>query len=407
MVKKMQESSQAYIAKRNSNNSKNILTVALYALMLIYAVSFTMIGPMMSILIRHYQLRISQGGLMVTYQSIGGIVSIILGGILADNFKKSKLIGIGFGLYSIALFVISLTPSYLLLLMVFFILGASTKLVDTVTNSYIADLHSDNRGKFLNFLHVFFGAGALIGPLFSRYLISKGVNWSQCFLYLWVASTAIFLIYIAMLLLIPDLHDKKSSTVTTGFLKVLSNLKIWILCLIIFMYAGHQSGINIWFPMYAETVLKVSTLLSSLSLSIFWAGIILGRLLCIKLQQKYNVRHILFLGSLLGGSVLISGILTQNPSLILASVGLAALFTGATIPMLIAIACSLFPRNSGAASSILFFNNSIAWILFPWLIGIIAEYSNFQSGMLLTGVSLLITSLASIAIPSTKDDIDG
>ena len=72
--------------------STYVLTVYLYVLMTIYAVSNTMIGPLMPRIIDEYGLRLSQGGLILTFQSIGGILAIIIGGIVADAVKKPRLI---------------------------------------------------------------------------------------------------------------------------------------------------------------------------------------------------------------------------------------------------------------------------------------------------------------------------
>lgn len=61
------------------------LTAALFLIMGIYAISITMIGPIMPSVIEDYQIRLSQGGLMTTAQSIGGTTSsmIFLSGAFA------------------------------------------------------------------------------------------------------------------------------------------------------------------------------------------------------------------------------------------------------------------------------------------------------------------------------------
>src|SRR5690554_1356683 len=85
------ETKTPYISHRSHPSGKGIyfLTGYLYVLLMVYGISLNMIGPMMSGIIDQYQLRVSQGGLIMTYQSIGGLLAILLGGTLGDLLSKS------------------------------------------------------------------------------------------------------------------------------------------------------------------------------------------------------------------------------------------------------------------------------------------------------------------------------
>src|SRR5690606_34871947 len=138
-----------------------LLTPGLYMLMLAMAISITMIGPLMPELVAQYGLRLSEGGLFMTFQSIGGIFAIAIGGMLADRMSKTHLLAGSFLLYAVSLFLVATAPTYYLLLVIFFVLGASTRLVDTVNNALVADLHTQNQDAALSLLHTFFAVGAL------------------------------------------------------------------------------------------------------------------------------------------------------------------------------------------------------------------------------------------------------
>src|SRR5690554_3079195 len=84
------------------------LTAALFLIMGIYAISITMIGPIMPSVIEDYQIRLSQGGLMTTAQSIGGMLAVLFVGIMAGRFKKTKLIIISFLVFGASLLLVSL-----------------------------------------------------------------------------------------------------------------------------------------------------------------------------------------------------------------------------------------------------------------------------------------------------------
>ena len=126
-----------YIQSLGHGRSTFALTSYLYALMTIYAVSITMIGPMMPHIINEYGLRLSQGGLILTFQSIGGILAIIIVGIVSDAVKKPRLILTAYLSFGLALFMIGYIRSFPVLLAVFFLFGAGTRISDTVLLMYL------------------------------------------------------------------------------------------------------------------------------------------------------------------------------------------------------------------------------------------------------------------------------
>src|SRR5690606_12522850 len=82
-----------------------VLTGYLFAVMIVYALSVTMIGPLMGALIAEYALSLSGGGLLLTFQSAGGIAAIVIGGAVADRMRKGTLVWICMFVYSVALTV--------------------------------------------------------------------------------------------------------------------------------------------------------------------------------------------------------------------------------------------------------------------------------------------------------------
>lgn len=389
---------QRSIRNEFSKNSKMALTVYLYLLMFAYALSVTMIGPLMPVLIQQYNLKMSYGGLILTFQSVGGVLAITLGGILADIIKKYTLIRIAFIAYSLSLVTISVLPSYTLLLVLFFILGASTRMLDSVTNAYISDLHPDRRGLFITLLHTFFGVGAFAGPIFSTSLIDSNIKWTRVFFILGI--TCVLIMLSSFFFRNPSSYENTKNKIRLkDYLNLIASPRMLILCLIMFMYAGDQSGISTWLPMYMQKHLGTGVILSGYAVSAFWIGIILGRLTCSFISARLNTKYVILIGSLLGGTSLILGILSNEPYVLAAAAGVTGYLTGAIIPLLVLTACGWYPKNSGTATSMLFFYCTMAWMVIPWFIGVIAETTSFEWGMLVTGITLLVIVVLTMMIP--------
>ena len=98
----------------------NLLRYTIYLLMFLYALSVTMISPMMPNIISQFKLKLAEGGLILTFQSIGGLLITMLIVFLADKYKKSRILLLGFSLFVITLYLISVIPIYYMILIVFF-----------------------------------------------------------------------------------------------------------------------------------------------------------------------------------------------------------------------------------------------------------------------------------------------
>src|SRR5690554_2390314 len=147
-------------SKDNSSRAK-FVRWSTYFLMLLYAFSITMIGPLLPEIIDGFRLQLAEGGLISTFQNMGGLLVNVLMIFIADRFKKSHLVITGFAVYIISLFIMGTAEIYGVLLAMFFILGVGTKTVDTLSNAFLSELYPENKTANLNLLHTFFGIGAL------------------------------------------------------------------------------------------------------------------------------------------------------------------------------------------------------------------------------------------------------
>ncbi|MFW6309185.1 MAG: MFS transporter [bacterium] len=381
----------AEIDQKNKKLNK-LLRIGIYLLMFFFSISLTMISPMMPVIVKQFSLKLSQGGLIMTYQSIGGVLVTLLMVFIADKYKKSSIIIIGYFIYVISLFAISMAPFFRLILVLFFMFGVGTKIIDNLNNSYLAEKFPEKRGVYLNILHGVFGVGALVGPIFARYLMDIGISWELVFLILGLFSLVVLVFFI-----IVSRKDKKEVAVNKNgenggnLLTIIKSYKAWILSIIMFLYVGNQSGLTIWLPMYMESYLKSDPFLASLSLSILWVGIIIGRFACSGLTKKYKDFFLIRWGSIIGGGILLGALLLKSPVILIFSLGLVGLFTGAIFPLIIESAAKWFPDNAGTVTSMIYLILNLSMMFFPWFIGLLADNFDFQWAFLFaTGIMLAI-----------------
>lgn len=384
-----------------------LLTSYLFALMILYAVSITMIGPMMPHIIGDYQINLSQGGLTMTAQSIGGILAILFGGFIADRFRKTRLIWWSYLIFGLSLLLAGLVNIYSLLLLTLFVFGTGSRMADTILNAYVSDLYQKRRDFYLNLLHTFFGIGAFFGPVYARYIIDSNLSWKLVFSILGAAGILLILLMPLILKTTEKrtcINRKQDSLSVSGapnfdgLLLILRSPVIWLICLIMIFYLGHQSVLSTWVPMYIESYLVASPAVSSLAISVLWLGIILGRAASAHLAGKVSAFRFLSGGSLAGAIIMSCGFLLQQPIVLVIALGFTGLFTGATIPLLVVIGCNRYPEQSGMVSALIFFSGSLSTMVFPWLAGRLADIFSFQLAMALSWLTLFLILAAAVPL---------
>ncbi|MFP4661523.1 MAG: MFS transporter [Halanaerobiales bacterium] len=385
--------------ERRTANGGFVPRLSTYLLMFSFAISATMLSPMMPEIIAHFNLKLSQGGLILTLQSIGGILVVALAGIVADKVSKSKLMVLGFFLYMICLYLLSIVPLFSFLLVLSFVFGIGSRLVDTLSNAYISDLYPELKGRYLNILHSVFGIGALVGPLYTRFLLDTGYSWRHVFRFLGYFSLPLLIIFYLTQRGRPVIkHKKGSNGEHEHLLKLLRNKQIWVLSLVMFFYVGHQAGLMLWIPMYIETYLKSSAVIASISISIYWIGMIISRMTFSHFTRNHKNSIMIRWTSIIAGLLLLVGFYSKQTWLVIVFLAVSGLLTGAFIPLLIDIASSKYPQNTGSATSILYLSLNTSVMLYPWLIGLIAENISFQWGMIFATISLLVIYFISYTI---------
>ena len=281
------------------------LTACLYVLMFAYALSFTIIGPLIPIFLKQYNISFSQGGLITLYQGIGGVISISLGVMFADIFRRSVLIKTAFGVYCVSVILVALLPSYTVLLILFFLIGASTRMVDTILNVYIANIHPNRRGFFLNLLHACFGVGALLGPVLSTAFLNAGVQWNIIFFVLGCFCIMILFAYTLIQNRIQEEKEKHAIFKIGMIINFLKNKNILLLSILCFLYVGFVSASSTWMPTYFTQQLNIQTAFISLPVSALWIGVIVGRLVYSVLSLKHKIKNLILYSNLLAGIIML------------------------------------------------------------------------------------------------------
>ena len=376
-------------------------TISSYIMMALYAVLLNMIGELLPSIINEFNLSLYQGGLIQTFFNIGGIAALFAMLYMSDKIRKSRLVYYSFLLTSITLLLIGvLTKSYIFLGVSFVILGGTTKVFDVSVNAFVNDINTKSREFYLQFLHVTFGIGAVLGPVYASFMISQD-SWRMAFWILGLSYAVLLLISVFTMLRhskeVEYRHGEKNVD-SIHIFYILKNPQVWIMTFGAACFSGAYVGFVTWFPSYADTISVEFGLLSGLLLSLFFMGYVLSRAIASMILTMKNARFLILTTSFLGGLSFYVAFAVAEPWAFFVFLISAGFFAGATLPMIIFVACSYFPNNTGGVTTILYLGISVSAMLVPVLMGLIGDESGIGAAMPITAYILFISTAVSFLL---------
>lgn len=378
-----------------------LLMPVLYFMMFSYAMSVTLLGPLITVFMERYQISLSNNGLITLFQGLGGVSFSLFGMFIADRFKKSSLISVLFGTYCAALILLYFASEFVFIVMLFFIVGGSTRMLEAMLNAYVGILYPNKMGFHLNIIHVFFGAGALAGPILSTVFISSGSETNLMFFVL--GGFCAFLLTVFLLVKKQAGMKQIPDVVTTGPIKkVIFNRRMLLLFIVAFFYVGFAVGTSTWMPTYMKNKMNTDIFTSGLVVSSLWGGVIIGRVISSFLSIKYSLKRLLLIGTISSGTVMVIMSFINTSAGYLIGLLIAGAFIGCVLPLTVAMAGHTMPQNKGSASAVITLGTTVGLMAIPFMIGLIAENISFWAGVLcLSCVPFLMAAVVSF-LPDIK-----
>ena len=373
-----------------AEDSKNKATFYCYWLMSLYGVSIVMIGTLVPELLQYFEVSLSEIGFLMTIQCFGGILALFLGSRFAEKVKKSLIIPIAFGALGLGLLTVGNSPSFIVLQSAFFITGFFIRITDIFLNAFVGQMHQEESGIYLNRLHMFFSIGAFTGPFYSGMLIKLDFHWQQIYSIIGILFVVSALLGYWFILPMGRIQQtqKPKNRVPLNFLEIIQDPKIWILGVTLLFYSFHQLSVTVWLPYYMEDSLGASKEMANLAISLFWFGIILGRLLVSIIVKNQDPARLLSLGAFVGAVLLVVGIYSRDILLTTSAYFLVGLLTGAVIPLAFTICYKIFPEVIALATTFLSIFLLSGQMVGPWLLGISAEIFTIHHAIFLTVITL-------------------
>ena len=368
----------------------------IFAGFFLFAVSYNMLGPLATNIMSTTGMSLTASGSLLSFQQMGAIVSIALLLFLQKRIKQSDIMRFGYLVIISSFFLITGKQTTSSLFMAYVLLGFGSFLIDSGTNSYLASAYFEKRAMYIPLLHFIYSAGAIA----TGYLILpfKNTHWQGA--YTTVAIGFVIILIAQILSNKKDAknehkHPKKREIVQGPITPLIKDPAYMLYTVVIMMYMGSQIVCSAWIPVYVETNLGQSATITATSLTLFWVGTALSRLIIGPILNKGGKPYILSIyGMILAGlSLFIGTVLTTNIIIVLTMVFLCGFFAGSTIPMYIVVCSTWYPNNTTFISLSYILSGTIGRMIFPFLVTYIASFTNLGFSLGLSSILLFVSAI--------------
>lgn len=237
----------------------------------------------------------SYAGYVFMTVSFMTIISALLSPRMIKRFHTKWIVIVSIFLTVIALLGFSMATSYAMLFVFAVPYGLGAGAVDASVNHYVANNYS---GSVMNFLHCFYGVGAVISPNIMAIALSKA-RWNEG--YRWTAYLQILILLVCIISIPlwsknePDSTKKKEEV--AGIRETIIRPGVILTLIAFFAYCAGEATCFLWTSSYFAGIKEglPARLIASFG-SLIFGGLMLGRIISGCISNRLGDRLLIRIG---------------------------------------------------------------------------------------------------------------
>lgn len=226
------------------------------------------------------------------------IISALLSPKLIQRLYVKWIVTVSIMLTIFGLLGFSFCTQYWMLLVCTIPYGLGAGAIDAAMNHYVANNYS---GAVMNFLHCFYGVGAIISPYLMALAI-KVAHWNEGYRWTAFLQIGILLVVISSWSLWQQSDSKadESKIDSAGIKETIKQPGVMATLLAFFAYSAGEATCFLWVPSYfAGTRTGISSELVASFGSLIFGGLMLGRLIAGFIANRLGDRRMIRSGTMM------------------------------------------------------------------------------------------------------------
>ncbi len=228
----------------------------------------------------HTEMGIPMEALSVLTLLISGctVLSSLFSARILNKLGTAKVTAFSTAMTALALFGFSMAPSFGWMIPLAVLLGFGAGAIDSGLNHYVA-LHF--KASHMNYLHGFYGVGVTLSPYLMSLALGN-VGWRSGYRYAFFVQAGITLLLIASVPLWQktgsEEQQEEGKTVNLTLLQMVKKPDVRLVWLIMLATNAMEYACGVWGSTYLVTEKGFQAKYGALALTVYYAGMSIGRL---------------------------------------------------------------------------------------------------------------------------------
>ena len=262
-------------------------------------------------------------------------------------------------------------------------------------NALIVELHSADKGRYLNLMAVMHGLGSMIAPLYAGWLLMGNVSWRV--VYRWDLIAIGLMIAFFALIRFPKFEQGKTEKIDFMHIgKTAFTPKMRWYYAAITLYVTVELGIASWVVEFLQKDRGFSINQSTQALSVFFGLMMLGRFV-----GSFFVERLGYLKSILIAALSACACVALalfGPAQLSFFLPVSGFFLSIIFPNITAAVSDEHKENTNTILGLLFTFAGLGGVIGPWLVGVASDLGGLKFGFSLNLVFGLLTAFAAFML---------
>lgn len=367
---------------------------------IVFGFSMTILGAVLPEIIDGFKWSYTAAGTVFAAGSVSYFFSTFISGILIRKIPLKALLSGGLLLVSVPLFFFGAVPSFVFHVFLNFCVGFGHGAVEVVANFTVSNMEEKGENRRMSLLHAAFASGAFVGPIISGIILRSEGTWQLAFRIIGAATLLTGLYALAVPLQrvpVPGKSEKIRHAVSS------IKEKFLVVCTVtLLVYVGVEIGVSNWISEFFVRVGGGDKASGSLMVSLFWGGLLAGRLLLPAAFRKIRLTTQL----IISGAVLVFAILftvfVRDRVLLGFTVGISGLGCSLIYPSIMSIVGHHYKKDKNIPLAVISTAGGIGAFAFPFIMSGIAYGFGLVAGFLFFTAGAAVMLLGSFGIARSE-----
>lgn len=362
----------------NEDWNRRAWLVVLFGFVALAGVTIQARGALIPSFQESFDVSESQLGLVTSVGTVGFVISMLSVGFAAGRLDMKRYMLFSVLFTAVGLAVISLAPTFLLLLVLVGLRSVATGVFRALDRPVLSHLFSESRGRIFSLHSMAWAVGATSGPILVTLVLMR-FDWSVT--YLIIAAAFVPLLVAIWFLDLPESTANERSISVSDIRMLVKQPPIYGMGLALVIVGGIESAFFTWLPYYATQLF--SETIAGLTLSVYLAAYIPGRYVFSHLTERYEYTNIVLVVGALLTVVLYATFVLADGYVLLALIFVTGLLVSGLFPTLITLGIDSNPSYTGPVNAVGYIFQQAGFFSAPAIIGVLADSYSIQEAMLL------------------------